>query len=53
MLIVRQQPFSIPQNDRIRLANKWDTRARLLIEQASLCLDLNDDSFINDLASLT
>ncbi len=53
MYTVCQQPSSILQNDRLRLANNWNRRACLVIKPAFWCLHLNDDCFIYDFAVLT
>ncbi len=45
--------LSIPHNDRLTLAKNFNTRACLVIKQAFLWLDLNNDSFIHDLAIWT
>ncbi len=43
---------SIPQIDRLRRTNNWNTKAYLVIKQPFWYLDLSDDSFIHDLAIL-
>ncbi len=53
LLIVCQEPSSIPQNDRLRLTNNQNTRACLVIKQPFWCFDFSDDSFIHVLAILT